>query len=429
MAKIRCDCYSFLDKDFNIVKTMSGEKIERKYNIHRIENELKRARDFYLDGCLIIENDFASKELLQTMMSNIPKNSKSSKNSNGKSSFNKMHQRHSSLMEDMFSNTDEQFELFEETLNQYYYISTQSEVISIHKTSRKRHIMKKLIRHKRSCVSIEKKGHNRYYYIDDIMQKCFFSSLNKNYKVVQIVENPLDYSLDNLKIVKKEKWELLEGFKCFYECVKAKYYVDKNATIVKENLKNGKLEKIEGRCRNNVKTIKFDGNEKRLAAIVLGTFTNQKVHKSDPISYKNGNSLDCSLKNIFIKRNTKIVRNTDYLEFEKRTMETRGYRFVSKNSEYALYVNKNGQFVRISVKTGKQFLVKLGLSKNKKHYQIKVNGKAKVAEYYIVETFKDHFDFFDKHKDGTKYKIEFKDNNNFNLRLDNLMVLPVFPKK
>ena len=139
MAKIRCDCYSFLDKDFNIVKTMSGEEIERKYNIHRIENELKRARDFYLDGCLIIENDFASKELLQTMMSNISKNSKS------KSSFNKIHQRHSSLMEDMFINTNEQFKLFEETLNQYYYISTQSEVISIHKTSRRRHIITSLI--------------------------------------------------------------------------------------------------------------------------------------------------------------------------------------------------------------------------------------------------------------------------------------------
>ena len=54
MSKIRCDCYSFLDKDFNIIKTMSGEELEKKYNITKIEEKLNNSKDFYLDGFLII---------------------------------------------------------------------------------------------------------------------------------------------------------------------------------------------------------------------------------------------------------------------------------------------------------------------------------------------------------------------------------------
>ena len=70
MSKIRCDCYSFLDKDFNIIKTMSGEELEKKYDITKIEEKLNNNKDFYLDGFLIIENDIASKELLKSLTSN-----------------------------------------------------------------------------------------------------------------------------------------------------------------------------------------------------------------------------------------------------------------------------------------------------------------------------------------------------------------------
>lgn len=37
MSKIRCDCYSFLDKDFNIIKTMSGEELEKNIILPKLK--------------------------------------------------------------------------------------------------------------------------------------------------------------------------------------------------------------------------------------------------------------------------------------------------------------------------------------------------------------------------------------------------------
>ena len=123
---------------------------------------------------------------------------------------------------------------------------------------------------------------------------------------------------------------------------------------------------------------------------------------------------------------TNSKRDQEYINHEEKVMNAKGYRIVAKNSEYTLYVNKNGQFLRISIKTGKQYLIKLSISQNKKHYQIKVNGKARYAEKYIVETYWDYFKEFKNHNKSDikniKYKIEFKDNDSFNLNLDNILI-------
>lgn len=436
MSKIRCDCYSFLDKDFNIIKTMSGEELEKKYNITKIEEKLNNSKDFYLDGFLIIENDIASKELLKSLTSNEELYTHDFSNIKFE---NKQHQKeyrknirmYKKAMKTMSSlkNADEHFKLFEETIDHYYYISTTSEIFSIHKKTRKRYILKKLFANNRAYVPIFKNNKNKKYYIDEIMEKSFFSSLNKKYKIKQIIKSPANYSIDNLIIIKKEYWELLENFVCFHESVKAKYYVHKNGVIIKENRKNGKIEKLTGRFRNNRRTIKFDKREKNVATIVLETFYNN-LPKKYTIEYIDGDARNCSFSNLAIKEykanKTNSKRDQEYINHEEKVMNAKGYRIVAKNSEYTLYVNKNGQFLRISIKTGKQYLIKLSISQNKKHYQIKVNGKARYAEKYIVETYWDYFKEFKNHNKSDikniKYKIEFKDNDSFNLNLDNILI-------